>query len=313
MQDYKAACFFLDVGQGTSQVIHLGNRRAIIVDTGPKRQLSPLLFWLQDRKIQTIEALILSHNDADHIGEAARIIESYGQQIRYLYFLVDRKNNLFNRVVMNAVKDGYIERSKIRRLETDNEPKQLFKEAEIEIDLLFPAFADNLESGTPNETSAIIAFTIGTNRIIFSGDASISAWEAIVDRHGRIEAQIFTAPHHGGSFTRSKPNTDAFQEEIVWFHREAVLSGCMVVSVGTNNRYQHPEPKIISSHAKHGVEVLCTQGTPKCYGVGVAKDTACCGTIEVNIGPNSFCIKDIDLLRSQKSRIIRRLCLNQQQ
>jgi beta-lactamase superfamily II metal-dependent hydrolase len=38
--NYKATCYFLDVGQGTSQVVHLGNHRVVIIDTGRKRTQS---------------------------------------------------------------------------------------------------------------------------------------------------------------------------------------------------------------------------------------------------------------------------------
>ena len=311
-KNYKATCVFLNVGQGTSQVIHIGKQRAIIIDTGPKYKqgLSPLISWLQDRNIQSIESLILSHNDEDHRGEAERILTNYAQRIKKLYLLADRdvKKDRFYGIVENAIKKKHIEKKQIYRLETDNEPKLLFEDDDIKVVLLFPAFLDNHGSQKPNDTCAIIAFIVGTQKIIFSGDAPIAAWRTIVEQNGRIAAQIFTAPHHGGNFTNSKQDTDAFQKEIDWFHQEAIESGCAIVSVGTNNTYGHPEPKIIKSYTERRIQVFCTQKTSKCCDGSSTKDTVCCGTIEVNVGSNNVCVKDFDSLQSQKSQFTQRLC-----
>lgn len=65
--------FFLDVGQGTCQVIMLGQRRAIVIDCGLRNDKLVLQF-LQRSGIEFLERLIVSHSHGDHIGGAVSIM-----------------------------------------------------------------------------------------------------------------------------------------------------------------------------------------------------------------------------------------------
>jgi len=61
---------FVDVGQGTCQIILLGGRRAIIIDAGASADVP--LRTLRLFRIETIELLIVSHSHADHSGGFAK-------------------------------------------------------------------------------------------------------------------------------------------------------------------------------------------------------------------------------------------------
>lgn len=307
-----AVCYFLNVGQGTSQVIHLGNKRAVVVDTGPQRlpTRSPLLSLLKDRDIQKIEALILSHNDQDHIGETSALLNVYKKRIDRVFFLEDRprtENRLYD-ILKNNYRKKFITR--IIRLENDDQPKTLFSEGDISIDLLFPDCPQNIFAQTPNHTSAIIALSIGTQTVIFSGDAPLEAWKSIVRKNGKVESQIFTIPHHGGGFLQSKSGTKRFINDLNWFHDQAIQTKFAVVSVGTNNRYSHPLPQIIQSFAERNVEVLCTQVTSQCTGNIETCDAVCCGTIVANVGLNTTQIQNLGEFRERKKNFSHRLCVS---
>ncbi|MDR2642878.1 MAG: MBL fold metallo-hydrolase [Planctomycetaceae bacterium] len=88
-----ATCYFLDVGQGTSQVIILNGHHAIIIDTGQRcKETNPLLALLKNFTIQTIEVLILSHNDSDHIGDIENILAPHQEQIRRVFIYLSTQN-----------------------------------------------------------------------------------------------------------------------------------------------------------------------------------------------------------------------------
>ena len=307
-----AVCYFLNVGQGTSQVIHLGNRRAIVVDTGPQQcsTRSPLLSLLKDRDIQKIEALILSHNDQDHIGDAPALLDNFKKRIDRVFFLDDRprtENKLYD-ILKNSYRKKHITR--IIRLENDDIPKNLFSDGNISIDLLFPDCSQNIFAQSPNQTCGIIALSIGTQIVIFSGDAPVEAWKSIVEKNGRIESQIFTIPHHGGGFIRSKPETESVINDLNWFHEKAMQTKFAIVSLGAKNKYGHPSPQIIQSFAERKAEVLCTQVTLQCTGNIEICDAVCCGTIVANIGLNTTQIQNIDGLRERKKEFLHRLCVS---
>ncbi|GHT37611.1 hypothetical protein FACS189427_10780 [Planctomycetales bacterium] len=294
---YIASCYFLNVGQGTSQVILLGGQRAVIVDTGNKRNIreSPLIDLLTRLQIQTIEALVLSHNDNDHIGDAKNIFDTYRNNINEVYFLEDRasEQNSAYRLIMGVVEDRIITKNNVHRLET-GKSRDILIDGDIKLSVLFPNFMSNIQNER-NKTCAIIALSVGTQQIIFSGDASIEAWKLIVENNGRQSLQILTIPHHGGSFADRA-------EDKKWFF-DNVRANYAVVSVGSNNRYEHPKSETIQSFVRNNIEVFCTQSTSQCGNTG-----QCCGTIIADVSPNQTVIKNLDNLRKRKQQVSLRLC-----
>ena len=161
MNEHKsvAECHFLDVGQGTSNVILLGARRGIVIDCGVSGRV-PLL--LLRRYVDQIVALIVSHNDKDHHGGASDIIAAYPNAIDGVYLLQDRpvEHISLYGVVKRAMQEGYLSAEPIR-LERDNVPRILFSEpaSNLSLELIFPTFQDNLDAqdaNQPNETSAVL-------------------------------------------------------------------------------------------------------------------------------------------------------------
>jgi len=298
-------CHFLNVGQGTSQVIEIGQQRAIIVDAGPKNGGCQLLRLLADRKIETIEWLILSHNDGDHINGVDSLLRKYADKIKKIGFLVDR--NFINQQGGQTVIQVVQKYSTIisRRLEVDapNLEKSIFDEesTNTKITLLFPTLKTNLLK-LKNDTCAILALHINSEKIIFSGDAPIAAWRDIVTRNKdqRIITNILTVPHHGGVF--------ASQEELNEFHSQLVKTDYAIASFASN-REKIPRSEVIQSFVKHGIEVFCTQRARQCG--GTENNMECCGTIIVDIG-QSLHIRNGVELRKRKSMIKPRLCCAEQ-
>jgi beta-lactamase superfamily II metal-dependent hydrolase len=292
----KAICYFLDVGQGTSQVICLGNHRAIIIDTGKNRKSdeSPLLLQLDKLKIQRISALVLSHNDADHIGDTKNIIDKYRGRIDKIFLLKDRSPSInnTNKVLLNAVKNEKIARENICYLVADKSSK-LFDENSIDITVLYPDVFANLENDK-NGTCAIIALTVGTQKVVFSGDAPVEAWKFIVENNEQQNLQILTVPHHGGLFA----NAAGMQ----WFF-DNIKSKYAIVSVGANT-YGHPQNTVIESFVRNNSEVFCTQSVHEYCG----GNQVCCGTIIVDIEKDRIDIHNVDELRKNKDKFPKRLC-----
>jgi competence protein ComEC len=61
--------YFIDVGKGTSNLNHLGQSRAIVIDCGKSSGI--LLQLLTRFRIQEIVRLVVSHNHDDHVGGSA--------------------------------------------------------------------------------------------------------------------------------------------------------------------------------------------------------------------------------------------------
>jgi competence protein ComEC len=326
-----AECHFLDVGQGTSNVILLGGRRGIVIDCGVSGRV-PLL--LLRRNVDQIVALIVSHNDRDHHGGASDIIAAYPNAIDHVYFLQDRpveQISLYG-VVKRAMDEGQLLAAPVR-LERDDAPRVVFSEpaSDLSLELLFPAFVDNLDAQSaaqPNETSAVLLLSCGKRKIVFPGDSSIGDWRRIRGRlGGPISADILSVPHHGGNLAlrRRRNESDAdydtrVQRDLLWLYSEGVRCRFAVVSVGTINQHGHPRPSTVSALRSSGAHVLCTQVTRQCHddlehlrpgvrradypsqsrgdpdftGSGGSRNVACAGTVVAEIGSQEVIIRRFD-------------------
>lgn len=337
-----AECYFLDVAQGTSNVILLGERRAIVIDCGPSARV-PLL--LLRRYVDQIVALIVSHNDRDHHGGASGIIAAYPRAIDQVYFLQDRpvEHISLYGVVKRAHEHGKLPAEPIR-LECDDRPRVLYADPakQLSIELMFPTFQDNLDAqiaSRANKTSGVLVFFCGQRKIVFPGDSTMDDWQRIRHRLGaRIDADILAVPHHGGNVVGPRRRSESslaydarIRNELQSLYSDAVLCRYAIVSVGTSNNYGHPKASSIAALRNCGSHVLCTQITTRCHeeleqlrpGVirplfpsqsqsrqdittrGRSRNVACAGTVISEVGAEEVVIQRVDEHHSRVDDLVK--------
>jgi len=267
----KCECWFLDVGQGSSNVILLGGGKAIVIDCGPVGAGQTRQLLKEHAHVNTIEALIITHNDNDHDGHAAAVIEAYPNAIRDIYFLSDRGAEKISlpKTLARLMQNERGEYPLPKRLESDgNSPRILFSENGITLKVIYPDLAANLQAeASPrrhNQTSAILWLSFEKRKIVFSSDATIEAWDYIAPKFiGKkpLLCDIMTIPHHGGNISDSSDDEIGHQRRL---YSEIIHPSFGIVSVGSNNQFGHPLVECISSLCQSGVKVLCTQMTSKC-------------------------------------------------
>jgi competence protein ComEC len=269
-----AECYFLDVGQGTANVILLGDRRAIVIDCGPAASI-PLK--LLRRYVDRIVALIVSHNDKDHHGGAAQILAAYPKAVDCLYFLQDRPlEKLYLYAVAKHERESGNLLNEPVRLERQGNPCVLYADpqANFSLELFFPTFQDNLDAQRakkPNATSAVVVLFCGQRKIVYPGDASVDEWQRIYARLGAgMRCDALAVPHHGGHYVprRRGESVKAFKsrvtKELSWLYSTGVRPAHAIVSVGTSNGDGHPNSATIKALSAAGTTVLCTQITAQC-------------------------------------------------
>lgn len=263
----KCECWFLDVGQGTSNVIFLEDGRLIVIDTGPKGSTQTLELLYQYDSI--IELLIISHNDVDHDFNTARILTNFRDRIKKVCFL--DSGHPYDQVgVITALctcPELQEEIPEIIRLEASPSGQILFSENGIKLTTLYPNVCENLmsekyNSRMANTTSAILLLECDQRKVLYSGDASIEAWESLAKRYSvPIQCDIATVPHHGGKIAKSAQIEEDSQHKL---YNDYIHPNYGVISVGSYNNYNHPCSEAIRVLKSHGINVLCTQITPMC-------------------------------------------------
>ncbi|HET8655853.1 MAG TPA: DNA internalization-related competence protein ComEC/Rec2 [Longimicrobiaceae bacterium] len=235
--------FFIDVGQGDAIAIRTPGDRWILVDAGPKsprfdageRRVLP---FLRAHGAHRLEALVLSHPDADHIGGAAAVLRGIpvGRVIEPGLPVAKPAYE----AVLAEVERQHIPWSAERRgrtLSLDG----------VRLDFLWPTdeMLDRAEES--NEISGVIRLKLGQFSAILTGDAPADVEARLVELEGSgLRAQVLKAGHHGSSTSSSEVFLRAVRPQLV------------VISVGRHNRYGHPSPVVLGRLHRLGIPVART-------------------------------------------------------
>lgn len=225
---------FLDVGQGDAILISQGGNQ-ILIDGGRsgKSLLSGISrqipFW--DR---TIETVIATHPDADHIGGFSELLLRY-RVGTYISTSALSESELF------GILDGVLEASRER-----TERIIAYRGLSIalpkggRLETLFPEDGEHV-AGESNETSVVSRFSFGETDFLLTGD--LPREELFLPE--APPSEILKLAHHGSKHSSSDTFLSRVSPEEV------------VVSVGKNN-YGHPSPDVLSRVATVGAVVRRT-------------------------------------------------------
>ena len=317
-----AECFFLDVGQGTSNVILLGGGRTIIVDCGPVLANRTLLALLQ-RHVTFIEALVLSHNDRDHVGGVFKLLSRYPRAIGEVFRVQDR--SVFEDRLVRLFKVELASGNLLKEPRTfviDNDPKLLWSDklSGLELVCVSPTHWGATQAqlaSNPNAASAVVVLKCGTRKIVFSGDSTINQWRTIHQMSGTLQCDVLAVSHHAG---QNWDNGANISSELAWLYGSGLRCDAAVVSVGTINTRKHPRAEVINALRSNGSTVACTQittgccpsleplrpgvRTPSVYSLSSQKrdvtkslrsrNVACAGTMVAEVSPHSITIQQLN-------------------
>jgi beta-lactamase superfamily II metal-dependent hydrolase len=329
--------YFLDVGQGTSNVILVGGRRAIVIDTG--RRAADLRLLLNHLHVSEIPCLILSHLDKDHVGGAPEVLTQYRGCIDRVCYPNDHRvqQTAFWDKLWAEIQDGHLAPDRLVRLEYEDRPKTLWRSTKLaaELKLFSPTFGENqaaIAGRDANRTSGVLVLKVGDRHLVFPGDSSLAQWQAIRQRRGAaLGCDVLAIPHHAGMIWPAHWADPQIRGAMSWLYTEAVRPRFAVVSVGTSNTDGHPRPEVVQTLRALGVNVLCTQITRQCCddleglrpGVLVptlpgrskaapvftssdnSRDLACAGTVMAEVSPTDVVIRRVGQHRAAVDRLAR--------
>ncbi|MFA9262693.1 MAG: ComEC/Rec2 family competence protein [Undibacterium sp.] len=224
---------FLSVGQGDAILVSQGVNQ-IVIDGGRDGRL---LLSRLGRYIpfydRTIETLIPTHPDADHIGGLSALLERY--QIKTVLdtgartdtksaFLFYRDLEREDSILLPAIRGTTIELPKGGTLK-----------------ILFPYAPEPADVAETNEGSVVARFEFGETSFLFTGDLPDEE-QFIPDLE---PVTVLKAGHHGSRYSTSTALLDLLQP------KEAVIS------VGKNN-YGHPHPDVLERLSSRSIVTLRT-------------------------------------------------------
>ncbi len=228
---------FLDVGQGDSILIEARNGNQVLFDSGPNRKVLSELSKELPFFDRSIDILVATHPDTDHIGGFPEIVKRY-------------KTRLFVEPGIGSETSLYKElknRLKAERVSVLEAKKGMvidLKDGSF-IEVFFP---DRDISGLdPNDASIIARYVFGEVCFLLTGDASQKMEEYVLSLEKEdLNCDVLKVGHHG-SKTSTSP---AFVS--------AVSPSVAIISAGKDNRYGHPHEEVLETLEKAGIEILST-------------------------------------------------------
>jgi len=233
---------FLDVGQGDAIFIEAPSGSQVLIDGGPGRGVLRELSKVMPFYDRSIDIVIATHPDKDHIGGLPDVLENYAVDI-FLEPGLASDTGAY-RELEDIISEQDIEKVLVRR------GMRLMLGGGAYLTILFPdRDVDELESNTASIVAQLI---YGDTEFLLTGDSPKSIEKYLVSTLGEsLESDVLKVGHHG-----SKTSSDVSFIGIA-------SPQYAIISVGSNNRYGHPHEEVIDILKQFEVEVLSTykQGT----------------------------------------------------
>ncbi|MFT8410034.1 DNA internalization-related competence protein ComEC/Rec2 [Schleiferilactobacillus perolens] len=238
---------FIDVGQGDSSlVIARGSGPRVLIDTGgqlqftrPKwqtRYYSPpidyhvlpvLRYW----GIGRLDAVFISHQDADHMGNLGDLLQQVAVNQIFVPSGMQEHEGLCAAVTRARQKPAVI-------------PLTAGQNVTIRGMTFYVVHPFQAGSGT-NEDSLVVQTQLQHHNLLWLGDLDTAGEERIM-QHFSLTADIIKLGHHGSKTSTGDALLQTLKPQIG------------IISAGQNNRYHHPAPTTVERLRHNQVTALNT-------------------------------------------------------
>jgi competence protein ComEC len=221
---------FIDVGQGDSILIDLGDTE-ILIDGGGK---SPgAIDYLNDYINGALEIMVATHPHADHIGGLIAVLNAL--EVEEVWHNGDTSTSQTYTQFMAAVQEEGAEIHIARRVD------------EIIVgELIFLVLNPATLAGTTNNNSIVLSLSYGSTDFLFMGDAEQEAEASMLGAGIIPDVEILKVGHHGSSSSSSARFLDAVKPKVA------------IYSAGEGNSYRHPHGETTAALTEVGAKIYGT-------------------------------------------------------
>lgn len=241
------ACYVVDVGHGNATVV-AHEDQCVVIDAGPGNVIAT---FLNEQQLRRVQALLLSHADADHIGGALALIARLDSdpefRVEAIYLNPDpRDSDIFGDLV-HALQDLANRGDRAPSIRTSlghGEPADPILVGSAAVTVLAPSVAQRLHgvghrpaagrAANANRLSAVILVSADDQPwILVPGDLDYIGFTALLESRAAVRAPALVYPHHGG-----RAGTDAQSRDLARALMTHVQPGTVIFSVrSTDTRF----------------------------------------------------------------------------
>lgn len=275
-----------DVGQGDTIVISSPDTsEAIVVDCIDANQVAS---YLEEQNIQHLRGVIITHLHDDHFSAVSSLIENClnnpnlpnCERLLYNYLkpssaterqqLMEDDDGHSRSVDKRASKTALqrlVELAKSHKIPTapaslsEYHPETLPLKGELaqSIFLLHPHHnhltdRSQLKKWNLNNLSVTLLIQTSVGNALLTGDLEPDGWDSVIASGAKVKSDVLKLPHHG-----------AWKRNDAVDFIQSVSPSIALISVGTDNTYDHPNNDIFSALSTFPqIRLLCTQATNRC-------------------------------------------------
>ena len=236
---------FIDVGQGDATFIITPNNSTILIDGGGNLTSSfdvgenTLIPYILDRGFSSIDFVMISHFDYDHVGGILSLLENLEVKkiiISKQYEMTDNYEK-FLEIVCNKNIDIIL----VGAGDKINIEKNLY------FDILWPS-KDFITENAINNNAIVAKMVYGKFNMLFTGDIEEIAEKEILKNYDKkvLNAVVLKVAHHGSKTS----STEEFLEN--------VNPKIALIGVGKNNNFGHPSGEVLYRLQEHNVQLYRT-------------------------------------------------------
>lgn len=228
---------FLDVGQGDAIFIQAPNGNQVLIDGGSNdavlRELSKVMPFYD----RSIDMIIETHPDSDHINGLVEVMRRYDIGL----------------IMESGVESDNSAYQEIKKIIQEKDIKDVFARRGMKINLgegvyLNILFPDRDVARLETNTASIVAKLVyGNNCFLLSGDSpkAIEQYLVSIDKEN-LKCDVLKISHHGSDTSTS--------EQFLGY----VNPKYAIISVGKDNKYNHPNQSVLDLLNQFGVSILRT-------------------------------------------------------
>ncbi len=228
-----------DVGQGTAVLLETAQHR-LLYDTGPSYSLQSdggqrvILPYLKARGIASLDEVVLTHSDLDHIGGAQSVLAHL--QVKQLRAALLDEHPLWQTAQAKQI-------PRLRCI-----AGQAWQWEGVSFQVLHPQLESYIDAKLkPNSRSCTLRIQVGKHRILLGADIEAREEKQLVAKNPeQLRADILLVPHHGSGTSSTLPFLFAVRPQLALFQ------------LGYRNRYHHPKSEVWQRYGNLGVQRLRT-------------------------------------------------------
>lgn len=222
---------FIDVGQADSILLE-NEGHYMLIDAGNNEDGEKLVNYFKNQNINDFDYVIGTHPHEDHIGGLDNIIKNFNIETFYMPDVITTTKTFED--VLDALEEKNMTLSIPK-------PNSTYKLGDVTIKILYVGTEAEKDL---NDTSIVLKATYQNVSFLLTGDASTKVEEKLNKED--LQSTVLKVSHHGSATATNEAFLNTVNPKYA------------VISVGVNNKYEHPHTTVLNTLASHNITTYRT-------------------------------------------------------